>query len=153
MIAQKIVTSRANPLVKRLRALRDDSARSGLAVLEGGKLVEEAVAAGVAIVECAVTPAILDGPLSVLVARLAEGGAAVRVLAPDVLASVSKAETSQGILAIARRPVFDEDQIFRGTPLIVVGVGIQNPGNVGALLRAAEAAGATGVKVRGNLTK
>jgi TrmH family RNA methyltransferase len=144
MIARDIVTSRANPLVKRLRALRGDSARSGLAVLEGGKLVEDAVGAGVAIVECAVTPEVLDGPGAALVARLAESGAAVRILAPDVLASLSEAETSQGILAIARRPEFDEDRMFAGTPLIVVGVALQNPGNVGALLRAAEAAGGTG---------
>jgi RNA methyltransferase, TrmH family len=144
MIAREIVTSRSNPLVKRLRALLDDSARSGLAVLEGGKLVEEALHAGVQIVECAVAPDVLEGRYSGLVARLEEDGAAVRVLAPEVLSAVSAAETSQGIVAIAQRPAFDEEQIFRATPLIVVGVGIQNPGNVGALLRTAEAAGATG---------
>lgn len=144
MIARVTVTSLANPLVKRLRALLGDSARSGLAVLEGFKLVEEALSAGVEIVECAVAPDVPEGRHLALVARLEEGGAAVRVLAPDVLGAVSEAETSQGILAIARRPAFDEEQIFRGTPLIVVGVGIQNPGNVGALLRTAEASGATG---------
>ena len=144
MIAREIVTSKANPLVKRLRALLGDSARSGLAVLEGFRLVEEALAAGVEIVECAVAPGVLEGPHSSLVARLEEGGTAVRVLAPDVVGALSEAQTSQGILAIARRPAFDEERIFHGTPLIVVGVGIQNPGNAGALLRTAEAAGATG---------
>jgi TrmH family RNA methyltransferase len=144
MRSREIVTSRANPLVKRLRALLGDSARSGSAVLEGVKLVQEALDAGVAIVECAVSPDLLAGPHSALVTRLEDGGAAVRVLAPDVLGALSEAETSQGILAVAQRPAFDEDRMFRGTPLIVVGVGIQNPGNVGALLRAAEAAGATG---------
>jgi RNA methyltransferase, TrmH family len=144
MIDREIVTSRSNPLVKRLRALLGDSARSGLAVLEGGKLVEEALLAGVQIVECAVAPDVLEGRLSVLVAHLQEDGAAVRVLAPEVLSSISETETSQGLLAVAQRPVFDEERIFRATPLIVVAVGIQNPGNVGALLRTAEAAGATG---------
>jgi TrmH family RNA methyltransferase len=144
MIAREIVTSRTNPLVKRLRALLGDSARSGLAVLEGFKLVEEALDAGIEIVECAVAPDVPDGRHAALVARLEEGGAMVRILAADVLGALSDAETSQGIVAIARRPAFDEERIFRGTPLIVVGVGIQNPGNVGALLRTAEAAGATG---------
>jgi RNA methyltransferase, TrmH family len=144
MIAREIVTSRANPLVKRLRALLGDSARSGLAVLEGFKLVEEALDAGIEIVECAVAPDVPDGRHAALVARLEGGGAAVRILAPDVLGALAEAETSQGIVAIARRPAFDEGRIFHGTPLIVVGVGIQNPGNVGALLRTAEAAGATG---------
>jgi RNA methyltransferase, TrmH family len=139
-----IVTSRAHPLVKQLRALLGDSSRSGLAVLEGGKLVEEALQAGVAIVECAVSPDAAEGRYASLLARLTEGGTAIRVLAPSVLAGLSEAETSQGILAIARRPAFDEEPIFRGTPLVVVGVAIQNPGNGGALLRTAEAAGATG---------
>ena len=141
---RETVTSRSNPLVKRLRALLGDSARSGLAVLEGWKLVEEALAAGVEIMECAVAAGVVEGPHPDLLARLEQRGAAVRVLAPDVLAALSETQTSQGNLAIARRPAFDEEQIFHGTPLIVVGVGIQNPGNVGALLRTAEAAGATG---------
>src|SRR5688572_33502864 len=130
MEAREVVTSRANPLVKRLRALLGDSARSGLAVLEGRKLVAEARAAGIAIVECAVAPDILDGPHAALVARLEDGGTAIRVLALDVLDGSSDADTSQGILAIALRPVVDEDSIFRGTPLVVAVVGLQYPGNV-----------------------
>src|SRR5204863_4805403 len=46
--------------------------------------------------------------------------------------------------ALARRPAFEEDAIYRDRPLVVVAAGLQNPGNVGAVLRAAEAAGATG---------
>jgi TrmH family RNA methyltransferase len=48
-------------------------------------------------------------------------------------------------MALARRPVFEEARLFDDTPLILVAVGIQNPGNLGGLLRTAEAAGATGV--------
>ena len=40
--------------------------------------------------------------------------------------------------------MFAEEAIYRGVPLVVVAVGLQNPGNVGAVLRAAEAAGASG---------
>ena len=47
-------------------------------------------------------------------------------------------------LALARRPAFGEAQVFRGTPLVLVADGVQNPGNLGGLLRTAEAAGATG---------
>ena len=113
-------------------------------VIEGVKLAAEAVAAGVDVTDCAVTPDVLDGPHAALVARLEGKGATVRVLAPPLLSALSETETSQGLLAVARRPVFDEQRLFRGTPLIAVGVGIQNPGNVGALLRTAEAAGRHG---------
>jgi len=148
-MAREVVTSRANPVVKRLRALLSGGAGDGLMVLEGVKLAAEAVAAGVDVTDCAVTPEILEGPHAALVARLQERGASVRVLAPEILRALSEAETSQGLLAVARRPVFDESRLFHGTPLLAVGVGIQNPGNVGALLRTAEAAGATGAYLAG----
>jgi TrmH family RNA methyltransferase len=61
-----------------------------------------------------------------------------------VLESLSEAETSQGLVALARRPQFAEDAIYAPPALVVVAAGLQNPGNVGAVLRAAEAAGATG---------
>jgi TrmH family RNA methyltransferase len=144
MHAREIITSRAHPLVKKLRALLADAARSGTAVLEGGKLIEEALAAGLAVTECAVAADSVDARHAGLVARLLASGTAVRVVAPAVLAALSETRTSQGILAIAERPAFEEDALFAGTPLLAVGVAIQNPGNVGALLRTAEAAGATG---------
>lgn len=144
------VRSRSHPLVKRLRALRERGRDPGgdLCLLEGVKLVEEALASGAPVVEAALTPAAADHPrVRALVARLGASGAAVRVLDPSVFAALTDAETSQGVLALARRPAADEGAIYRGTPLIVVADRLQNPGNVGALFRTAEAAGATGVYV------
>ena len=139
-----IIRSRSNPLVKRLRSLKERGA-TDLALLEGMTLVEEALAAGIALVEAAASPRADKTPRGrALVARLATAGIPVRRVDDAVLASLSEAETSQGLLALARRPSFDEDAIYAGTPLVVVAAGLQNPGNVGALLRTAEAAGATG---------
>jgi TrmH family RNA methyltransferase len=139
-----VIRSRSNPLVRRLRALKKE-AEEELALVEGIKLLGEAAAAGMTVVEVAATPRALETPrCRQVVEALRAGGTAVRAVAEDVLASLSEVETSQGVLALARRPSFDEDRMFRGTPLIVVAVGVQNPGNLGALLRTAEAAGATG---------
>jgi TrmH family RNA methyltransferase len=148
-MAREVVTSRANPVVKRLRALVAGGGADGLMVVEGFKLAAEAIAAGIDVVECAVAPVVLEGPQAGLVARLEEKGASVRVVSPEILGGISEAETTQGLLAVARRPAFDEKRLHRGTPLLLVGVGIQNPGNVGALLRAAEAAGASGAYLTG----
>ena len=148
-MAREVVTSRANPVVKRLRALLSGGPADGRMVIEGVKLAAEAAAAGVDVTDCAVAPEILEGPHAALVARLEEKGAAVRVLAAPILGALSGTEASQGLLAVARRPVFDEKRLFRATPLLAVGIGIQNPGNVGALLRTAEAAGATGAYLAG----
>ena len=70
-------------------------------------------------------------------------------MAAELVASLSEAETSQGLLALARRPSFDEEEVFRGTPLVLVADGVQNPGNLGGLLRTAEAAGASGAILTG----
>ncbi|MBI3932967.1 MAG: RNA methyltransferase [Acidobacteria bacterium] len=142
--ARDVIRSRTNPLVRRLRTLKERG-DSELALLEGVKLVEEAAEAGATLVEVAASPRALEAPRGrSVIEALRARGVAVRVLAEDVLASLSELETSQGILALAHRPTPDEEDLYRGTPLLLVAVGIQNPGNLGGLLRSAEAAGATG---------
>lgn len=141
MPAQDIVRSRSHPLVKRLRALRSGRESRDVVLLEGWRLLDEALSSGMAVTEAAVSD---EARAAGWADRLAAANVAVRTVTGDVMSALTETETSQGVLAVARRPVFDEDRIFRGTPLVLVGVAIQNPGNVGALLRAAEAAGASG---------
>jgi TrmH family RNA methyltransferase len=137
------ITSRVNPLFKRLRTLKERDRQREVCLLEGPRLILEAIAAGVEIVEAVTTPEAATRFAST-VAGLRSRGAPIRRMRAAILATLSEAETSQGLLAIARRPAFAEEAVFRGVPLVLVAVGVQNPGNVGALLRAAEAAGATG---------
>jgi len=141
---EPIIRSRTNPLVKRLHALKERGGED-LALLEGFTLVEEALAAGLDIVEAAVTPEAAETPRGHSLLRHAgERSIPVRYVEARLLASISETETSQGLLALARRPRFEEDALYGGVPLVVVAAGLQNPGNVGAVLRAAEAAGASG---------
>ena len=144
---EEVVRSRSNPLFKRLRALKERGVgpEGGLCLLEGPKLVEEALAAGVTIAEAAATRRADERPLATTVVdELRARGVPVRLLDDRLLAALSDAETTQGLVALAHRPASDEARLFEGTPLILVAVGIQNPGNLGGLLRTAEAAGATG---------
>ena len=117
-----------------------------LALLEGIKLTEEALAAGLALVEVAAGPSLVESERGrLLLGELSARGVNVRALSADLLSSLSEVETSQGVLALARRPGFPEDQLYAGpAPLVLVAVGVQNPGNLGGLLRTAEAAGASG---------
>jgi TrmH family RNA methyltransferase len=140
----EVVRSRANPLYKRLLELKE---RSGddLVLVEGVRLLEEAREAGVPVREVAASPRARDSARGrALLADLEARGAPIRLLEDRLLSSISEVETSQGILALVERPSFAEEALFRGTPLLLVAVAIQNPGNLGGLLRTAEAAGATG---------
>jgi len=139
------IRSRANPHYKRLRALRDAGAASGLCLIEGPKLTLEAIATGLTLVEAAISPRVGTTPAGArALEALAARGVPLRRLADELVASLSPAETSQGLVALANRPGFELERVLAGTPLVLVVDAVQDPGNLGALLRSAEAAGATG---------
>ncbi|MDE3157015.1 MAG: RNA methyltransferase [Acidobacteriota bacterium] len=138
------ISSRRHPLVTAFRAAaaRHDSA--GPLLLDGEHLIAEAAAAGLTIRTLAVTPARLDA-LGDLARRVEAAGAAVVTVAGPVLAAMSPVRTPSGIVALADRPHGGLDAALSGRmPLVAVAVDVQDPGNVGALVRTAEAAGATG---------
>jgi TrmH family RNA methyltransferase len=142
---KETIISRKNPLVQRARAVRD-GADVELIFVEGVRLCEEALRAGVR-VEFALYSAALEE--SERGARLLEELKRIcpRVLpvSESVLESVSDTKTSQGVVALARRPRTNSGVTGRvdETPLVVIIHGANNPSNAGAMLRVAEAAGAT----------
>jgi TrmH family RNA methyltransferase len=145
MPPDETLRSRENPLYKRLRALKERGGDRQLCLLEGPKLVLEALAAGLAVVEAATAPRAEASPAGAAALSALRGREVpVRRMTAELFGSLSEAETSQGLLALARRPRVEEGHVFRGTPLVIVADGVQNPGNLGGLLRTAEAAGASG---------
>jgi TrmH family RNA methyltransferase len=134
------VISRGHALVKRLRLLRSDPAcraEQGVFVAEGIHLAEEALRAGAAIETALVAPGLKDAAL-----RAALAGRAERFEeAPDeLLGALQDARSAQPVLLVVRRRDLPPRD---GVPLVVVAVGVQDPGNLGTLLRSADAAGAT----------
>jgi RNA methyltransferase, TrmH family len=145
MPASETLRSRANPHYKRLRALKHEGPGSGLCLLEGPKLVLEAAAAGLRFVEAAAAPRVEASALGArALDALRARSVPVRRMAEALVASLSDAHTPQGLVALAERPQPAAERIFAGTPLVLVADAVQDPGNLGALLRSAEAAGATG---------
>src|SRR5207237_9700502 len=68
----------------------------------------------------------------------------------SVIDAISPVRSSSPIVALACRPSTDEARLYRSAaPLVIVAVDVQDPGNVGAIVRVAEAAGATGVVAAG----
>ncbi|HWC11329.1 MAG TPA: RNA methyltransferase [Acidimicrobiales bacterium] len=132
-----------NHRVRRLRRLvRYPRARRAerAFVLEGAHLVEAAVAAAVPLEGIYVAPG-GEGPL---VERARAAGLPVHLLAPGVLERVADAVTPQRLLAVAPIPETPLAEL-RGATLVVVSVGLQDPGNLGTVIRSASAAGAAGV--------
>jgi len=72
-------------------------------------------------------------------------GIRMAVLPDALFESVAGTESSQGVIALVAPPAWILDQLFRGRSLVVALDGVQDPGNAGAIVRAADAFGATGV--------
>lgn len=135
-----VITSRANARVKQLRAAFAGQARlsGGLVAIEGEHLLEEALRSGMVFK----TVFVAEGrALPGIVPR----GVEVLWLTDEVFASVVETQSPQGVAALLVPPVPVLEDVLTGVPLILIAAGLQDPGNLGTLVRSAEAFGATGV--------
>ena len=145
------ITSRRHPLVMTCREARAGGDDQPL-LLDGWHLLLEAHAAGLAVdaVMVGADGDIPRGREAEVMDRLADSGSQVVTVSADVLQAVSPVRTSSGVVALARRPPDGLVRVFAAEPaLVVVALDVQDPGNLGALVRAAEAAGATGLVAAG----
>jgi TrmH family RNA methyltransferase len=142
-----VITSSANDRLKRLkrlRAKRRDRDDEGVFLIEGYRQVRRAVEAGVEIEALFAAPELYQGQGE---AELAERLQAIAThTAAEPFRSVTTRDRPDGLLAVARQFSTDLADIVDHSLLLVV-EGIERPGNLGTMLRAAAGAGVTGVIV------
>jgi RNA methyltransferase, TrmH family len=128
-----VISSVDNPRVKDLVRLRKarERRRSGLFIAEGPREVERARAAGLTIVATYFAPSLLDWP---------EG----EEVSERVLAKMAYRAEPEGVIAVVEVP---HRELPTNGSLYVVAVGIEKPGNLGAMARTADAAGADALVV------
>jgi TrmH family RNA methyltransferase len=121
--------------------------RRGLTLAEGVRLLEEALAAGVVIRGAAIAPGLEATPRGMaLKRRLALADVPLQRVDDDLLGQLADTEHPQGIVAvIAPRAWALADLPVNSSSVILVLDGVQDPGNVGALARAALGLGASGL--------
>jgi RNA methyltransferase, TrmH family len=162
-LSEEPITSRENRWLKIFRAaLRGTGPAEGEAIgVEGPKLVEDALRAGLRAEALLVSEAGEASDLERILRAASESEAGIprsRVMrtTDKLFASVAGTETPQGVAALFLQPAWEFDDVMRGTAaadgalrgdaaLVVVMAALQDPGNVGTIVRSAEAFGATGV--------
>jgi len=151
--AIKHVTSLANPIVKDIRALALPKNRkaSGLFVAEGLKLVADAIEAGWTVKTLVYATNVASQPL---VARLSAAvhakGGAVLTVNEAILAKISRRDNPQTVIGVFEQRLMPANALRpQGDAVWVALEGIRDPGNLGTIVRTADAAGAAGVLLIG----
>jgi len=165
-----LITSTKNPKIKQLLELQQKSAerrRTGLFVVEGQRELEHCLAAGYEVESVFVNEELrIKNEELVLPQGLeADGGASPSyfTLAPHVYERIAYRGSTEGVVAIIKSPergASSLQQILKGSAnedglenaLFIILESVEKPGNLGAVLRSADAAGATAVIVCDPLT-
>ena len=131
-----IITSKANSVVKNAKKLHQKKYRKSAYLIEGWHLFEEAVQAGVTIEKIFALESyreqLVAFPQTVWVSE-------------DILLDLADSQTPQGIVAVVQKEEVEQTDFSQGKFLFLEDV--QDPGNVGTIIRTADAAGFTGVIV------
>jgi len=140
------VTSRQNSLLKELRHAftQAEPTDDGCIAIEGVHLLEEALRSGLRL-KAVFFAEFAQERARKLMPQIAQH--TETLLVPDAaFRSAVTTETPQGVAALVRLKTFRNDDVFDAPdPLLLAAAGVQNPGNLGTMLRSAEAFGATAV--------
>jgi RNA methyltransferase, TrmH family len=138
------IASPQNPLLKDIRKAmqRGTLTDTGYAVCETFHLLEEAIRS-----DCEVPAVVTSESAQTAVERILQDRRGVRfnVVDDTLFDQIASTETSQGVIALVKAPSWTFEQLLDGRTMVVLLDGVQDPGNAGTIVRAAEAFGATGV--------
>lgn len=139
-----MITSTSNEKIKHVAALQQKAGlrrEESLFVIEGGRLFWEAPVSLVR--EVYVSERFLKNADGKMKVRLGETG--YEIVSEQAFAKMSDTKAPQGILAVLAQQKYEKESLLGTSPLLLLLENIQDPGNLGTILRTAEGAGVTGV--------
>jgi len=146
------ITSSQNPLIKEIRSLKNRKYREEkkLFFVEGARLVEEALKEDAPVVRIFVSQQQLaskNGYAARLLSGINSRGYETIILPEKLFKEISDTESPQGFMAVIRTRFYNLEEILDKGDLFIILDSLQDPGNMGTIIRTADAAGFTGVIV------
>lgn len=148
-----MITSAANPLVKRIRALADRRSRrrEGAFVVTGVQPVWRAIEADWSVDTLVVVPEVLPDSAAELVARQSSLGVPVARLSAELAGRLTERDRPPGLLAVVRTRTTRLDELRVEPDAVFAALHtVGNPGNLGTIVRTVDAVGAAGVVLIGD---
>jgi rRNA methylases len=145
-----LITSSQNAVIKDVKSLKSRKAREDkeLFYVEGSRIVDEALKDNADIIEVIVAEAFaIDPQNESMLSRMDLLNIKVYYIADKLFKELTDTETPQGILAVMKIKKTDPDNIAKNKGLFVILDSIRDPGNMGTIIRTADAAGFSGIIV------
>jgi RNA methyltransferase, TrmH family len=140
------LASPSNPRIKSVARLRDRREResTGLTLVDGAREVRRALDSGIDVVEAFVCEPLLAGEdARVALDLLGDRGIPITTTTEPAFTKIAFGDRAEGLLVVIRAPTRGLDDLaLPQEPLLVVVEGVEKPGNLGAILRSADGAGA-----------
>ena len=147
------ITSKDNSSIKHLRSLADPKSRKKekAFLIEGVKMVEEALRDNLGVKMVVASPSLVQhhgkGVLKLAESRSME----ILWVSERIMDTISESKTPQPVMAVVKTKEHSEEELLAHcSGLIVVAHQLQDPGNLGTIIRTAEAVGASGVVITTN---
>ena len=150
-MSENLITSRQNQRVKNAAKLRDPRAREkqGRTLIDGARELSRALRADVELLELFVCePLCRDDARQILRQQLDATETVVSYVTAEVFEKLAFGERAEGVVGVVSTPMTAlSDLVLPPKPIVAVLEGIEKPGNVGAVIRSADAAGVAAVIV------
>lgn len=155
--AVKQITSHSNPIIKDIKglvALRKHRTQTGLFVAEGLKLATDALAAGWTVRYLAIGPEARDNPVALKAAATAKArGALILEVNTPILEAITRKDNPQMVVGVYEQQMMPLEAIDPRASTVWIALDrVRDPGNLGTIIRTADAVGASGVILIGDCT-
>lgn len=149
----KPITSKENSAVKYLRSLSDPKQRKKeqAFLIEGVKMVEEALRSGTGVKMVVAAPSLVQHHGKIILKLAETRSVDILWISEKIMDAVAETKTPQPVMAVVQIKEHFENELFaHGSKLVVICHQLQDPGNLGTIIRTAEAVGAAGAAITPN---